>query len=619
MEAAAMADPDDQRPNPRGSVRAYWRLAGNYWKGPTAFQAWRLTVTGLVLVVGNIVVQYGINVWNRAFFNALQLHDQTFTYRAIVLFFILAFLAALVAVLQLIFRMKLQIRWRQWLTRRLVATWLSEQRFYRLNIAAPDLDAPEFRIAEDAKVATEPVVDFGYGIANAVLTAIVFFGVLWTASGPAVFLGWRIPGFMVYAAIVYSAVMSASMMLFGRALIARIEDRNRTEAQLRYEMGRVRENAESIAMVGGADDEITGLESTMQLVSTSWTQVVARQAWLTWLMGGNGVMAPVLPLLLAAPNYLSGEITLGALTQSAAAFVQVQVALNWLVDNYTRIAEWLASASRVTGLWTAFADLDASVGTEESDRITIEDSPDGNIHLDGLAVAQHDGRIMIDEADTVIAAGEKVLLMGESGTGKSTLIRAIAGLWPWGSGSVRLPVGAKAAFLPQRPYLPLGTLRQVLCYPDDGTTCADAVLQQALTRCGLKRLIPRMDEEEKWDKVLSGGEQQRIGFARLLVMQPDIVIMDEATAALDAASQDSMMELFRDELDRVTLISVGHRSELEDYHDRKLTLHRHATRVEMAAGENIGHTRRLSGLLRRTLRPRPSPDPSIPVSGRSDD
>jgi putative ATP-binding cassette transporter len=614
-----MPEPDDIRPNPRGSVRDYWRLAGDYWKGPTALQAWAMTIISLALVVGNIVVQYGINVWNRAFFNALQQHDSTFAYRAIVLFFILAFLAALVAVLQLIFRMKLQILWRQWLTRRLVATWLGEQRFYRLSIAAPDLDAPEFRIAEDAKVATEPVVDFGYGIANAVLTALVFFSVLWSASGSAVFLGWRIPGFMVYAAIIYSIIMSASMMLFGRALIARIEDRNRTEAQLRYEMGRVRENAESIAMVGGAEDEVKGLDTTMSLVTAAWTQVVARQAWLTWLMGGNGVVAPVLPLLLAAPNYLSGEITLGALTQSAAAFVQVQVALNWLVDNYARIAEWLASAGRVTGLWTAFADLDASVGTAESDRITIEDSPDGDIHLDGLAVAQHDGRIMIDEADTVIAAGQKVLLMGESGTGKSTLIRAIAGLWPWGSGSVRLPAGAKVAFLPQRPYMPLGTLRQVLSYPDDGTSATDEVLREALTKCGLKRLIPRLDEEEKWDKVLSGGEQQRIGFARLLVMRPDVVIMDEATAALDAASQDAMMELFRDELAHATLISVGHRSELEDYHDRKLTLHRHATRVEMGAGENIRRTRGLSSVLRRTLRPRPSPDPSASVGGRADD
>ena len=615
MSESSVISGADQRPYARGSVRAYWRLAGAYWTGSSALQAWSLTLISLILVVGNILVQYGINLWNRAFFNALERHDHGFVYRAIAIFLALAFAAALVAVLQLVFRMRLQILWRQWLTRRLLGQWLGEQRFYRLSIATPDLDAPEFRIAEDAKVATEPVVDFGYGITNAALTAAVFFGVLWSASGSATFFGWRIPGFMVYAAIVYSIVMSLSMVLFGSALISRIERRNQSEAQLRYEMGRVRENAESIAIVGGADDEVKGLQETMRLVTVAWTGVVSRQVWLTWLMGGNGVMAPVLPLLLAAPNYLSGEISLGALTQSAAAFVQVQVALNWLVDNYARIAEWLASTRRVTGLWTAFSDLDASVGNVEDERITIEDSADANIHLDGLSVAQHDGRLMIDEADTTIVAGQKVLLMGESGTGKSTLIRAIAGLWPWGSGSVRLPANAKIAFLPQRPYLPLGTLRQVICYPHAGETNTDETLHEALTRCGLRRLIPRMDDEEKWDKVLSGGEQQRIGFARLLVLRPDIVIMDEATAALDATSQDSMMELFRDELAHVTLISVGHRIELEEYHERKLTLHRHAMRVEMAAEDSNRRSRRFARLLRRSLRPRPSPDPSSPVSG----
>ncbi len=606
--------PDDRRPRRRGTVRAYWKLAGGFWRGPTAAQAWSLTTLSFVLVVGNIAVQYGINRWNRAFFNALQRHEQSFVYQAMLRFVALAFAAALVAVLQLIYRMRLQIRWRQWLVQRLAGRWLDEQRFYRLSIAAPDLDAPEFRIAEDARIATEPVIDFGYGITNAVLTALVFFGVLWSASGSATLFGWRIPGFMVYAAIIYSIVMSTSMVLFGRALIERIEQRNRNEAQLRYEMGRVRENAESIAMIGGADDEKKGLGLTMQQVTDAWMRVVGRQAWLTWLMGGNGVMAPVLPLLLAAPNYLSGEITLGALTQSAAAFVQVQVALNWLVDNYARIAEWLASVGRVVGLWSALADLDASVGTSDNERITIEDSNDGKIHLDTLSVAQHNGRVMIDEADTIIDEGEKVLLMGESGTGKSTLIRAIAGLWPWGSGRVLLPPEAKVAFLPQRPYMPLGTLRSVLCYPDDGETYSDQALHRALERCGLKRLGARLDAEEKWDKLLSGGEQQRIAFARLLVQRPDIVIMDEATSALDTDSQDSMMELFRNELADVTLISVAHRSELEDYHDRKLMLHRKASGVEMEPVEDTGRRDRLARLLRRSLRPRPSPDPSSPVA-----
>ncbi|MEA3057645.1 MAG: vitamin B12/bleomycin/antimicrobial peptide transport system ATP-binding/permease protein, partial [Sphingomonadales bacterium] len=263
--------PDDKRPRPRGSVRAYWRLAGGYWKGATAAQAWGLTLLSLVLVVGNIVVQYGINLWNRSFFNALEQHDHSFVYRAMVLFLGLAFAAAAVAVPQVVFRMRLQILWRQWLTSRLVGRWLDEQRFYRLSIAAPDLDAPEFRIAEDARVATEPVIDFGYGIANAVLTAAVFFGVLWSASGSATLFGWRIPGFMVYAAVLYSVAMSASMVLFGQALVDRIEDRNRGEARLRYEMGRVRENAESIAMIGGAEDEVKGIRATMLLVTAAWT------------------------------------------------------------------------------------------------------------------------------------------------------------------------------------------------------------------------------------------------------------------------------------------------------------------------------------------------------------
>ena len=609
--------PFDKRPPARGTVRTYWALSGGFWKGGTARRAWLLTGLGAVLVVANIAVQYGINRWNRYFFNALDRHDSSTVFQAIGLFAALAFLAAALAVVLLLCRMRLQINWRQWLTQRLARRWLDEQRFYRLSISAPDLDAPEFRIAEDARIATEPVIDFGYGIGTAVLTAAVFFGVLWNAGGSATLLGITVPGFMVYAAIVYSIVVSGMMILFGYPLIGRIERRNAAEAQLRYEMGRVRENAESIAMIGGADDEMKGIGATVATVSRAWASVVSQQAKMTWLMGGNGVLAPVLPLLMGAPNYLNGTISLGQLMQAAAAFVQVQVALNWLVDNYARIAEWLASVGRVVGLWTALSDLDASVGESETDRITVEDSADEDLHLDGLSIAQHDGRVMIDEADTTIRRGEKVLLMGDSGTGKSTLIRAIAGLWPWGSGRVLLPAGSRIAFLPQHPYMPLGTLRSVLEYPMQDDAHDDATLTAALARCGLKRLARRLDDEERWDKQLSGGEQQRIAFARLLVQRPDIVVMDEATAALDTDSQDAMMDLFRDELADVTMISVGHRPELEEYHDRKLTLHRMAASVAMSSEEDDARRRRgLAGLLRRGLRPRPSPDPSAPVSLR---
>jgi putative ATP-binding cassette transporter len=248
-----------------------------------------------------------------------------------------------------------------------------------------------------------------------------------------------------------------------------------------------------------------------------------------------------------------------------------------------------------------------------TDRIVITSSPDDKVRLEDLSVAQYDGRVMINEATTEIARGDRVLLTGESGTGKSTLIRAIAGLWPWGSGRVLIPEGARVSFLPQRAYIPQGTLRQVLHYPITAREPPTEELAAALTRCGLQHLIPRLDEVDRWDKLLSGGEQQRIGFVRLLVQRPDVVIMDEATAALDVDSQASMMELFRHELAETTVISVGHRPELEQFHSRKLTLTRFPA-TAVAEGEEREETRRrkLGRLLRRTLRPRATPDPAHP-------
>lgn len=612
-DATTKTGPVDKLPRPPGTVRQYWALAGGYWRGPTGRTAWTLTIVTIGLVIANITVQYGVNAWNKFFFNAMEQKQQNVVLSAIGLFAVLAVASSAVSVFQLISRMRLQVLWRQWLTERLAARWLEEQRFYRLSIAAPDLDAPEFRIADDARIATEPVVDFSTGILTAILSAIVFFSVLWSVGGSTEVFGVHIPGFMVFAAVAYSGLMSVSMVLFGRPLIGKIEAKNSAEARLRTEMGRVRENAESIALIGGEADETTGLKSTLQHLVDAWMAQIRQLARMTWLMGTNWVVAPVFPLLLEAPNYLAGQMSLGSLMQTAAAFVQVQVALNWLFDNYPRIAEWLASAGRVTGLWAAFGKLDQSIGVSEGEHITIADSPDDSLRLVGLSVAQYNGRVMIDEADTAVARGDKVLLTGESGTGKSTLIRAIAGLWPWGSGQVLIPKGAQVAFLPQRAYIPHGTLRQVLQYPAVQAEVSDDVLAQALERCGLQRLIPRLNEEDRWDKQLSGGEQQRIGFARLLIHHPDIVIMDEATAALDVHSQASMMELFRHELANATVISVGHRPELEEYHTRKLSLRRHVSAEEAADHASL-RRRKLAPLLRRSLRPRAPPDPSNPIS-----
>ena len=585
----------------RGTISAYRRLSGGFWRGETAPHAWFFTLFCAVLIAANIAVQLGINEWTRAFFNALEQKNSTVVFEAMPLFAGLALLSTTIAVCSLVVRMRLMVNWRRWLTLRLTDRWLAEQRFYRLSVSAPELDSPEFRIAEDARVATEPVVDFAFGIINAVLIAVVFLGILWSAAGSFVFAGIAIPGYMVLVAILYSVAMSGSMMLFGQPLIARIGQKNSAEARLRHDLSRVRENAESIAMIGGEGDEILVVRAGFDIVVIAWRKVITQLARTTVLSNTNAVVAPVVPLLLAGPNYLNGTITLGALIQTAAAFVQVQVALNWLVDNYARIAEWLASVGRVIGLWTALAALD-STAEEDQTRIAIAESDDDTIHIHGLSVARHDGRVVIEEADTSIRAGERVLLTGESGSGKSTLIRAVAGLWPWGSGRVLLPAGARIAFLPQRAYLPPGSLRQVLEYPASDRDHDDAVLIAALTRCGLKRLAKRLDDTEPWDRFLSGGEQQRLAFARLLVQRPTIVMIDDATAALDADTQDEMMGLFREELAGCTVITVGQRPELADYHDRTLTLARRDSGARLSAAK-AGPRRRFAGLLRRSRRP----------------
>ena len=588
-------------------------MTGGYWRGPSARVAWTLTLLGILSIGLNVAIQLGINKWNYTFFDALEKKDGSLVYRAMLLFVGLAITATVITVGGLLVRMRLQVDWRQWLTLRLTGHWLGDQRFYRLNVSAPEIDSPEFRIAEDSRIATEPLVDFAFGILSAVLMAAVFFGVLWSSGGSAHIGGYVVPGFMVIVAVLYSVVMSTSMICFGRPLIARIEQKNVAEAQLRQDLGRIRENAESIAMIRGEDDETQSLRRQIQTVVTCWRVVIEQIAHMTMLTNTNSVVAPVLPLLLMAPSYLNGSMTLGSVMQTAAAFVQVQIALNWLVDNYQRIAEWLASANRVRGLWVALQNLDIAL-EGDANRIVIAESPDNRLHIRSLSVARHDGRVMIDNADTVIEPGQKVLLTGASGTGKSTLIRALAGLWPWGAGSILLPASARMIFMPQRSYLRKGTLREVLVYPADNNPPDDEVLLQAMHRCGLRRMIPRLDDVEQWDKLLSGGEQQRVAFVRTLIQKPDLVIMDEATSALDTESQDAMMELFRNELSACTVISVGHRPELMEYHERTITLTLHGGGARLSGGPEQRERPRLSGLLRRALRPRPSPDASAPIS-----
>jgi putative ATP-binding cassette transporter len=601
------------KPPPGRVARAYFRIARGFWKGGSRRRAWLLTIGVLGFVVANLLAALGINRWNRFFFDAIE-HKQVESVLlgvGIILLLALASAAASVGLVHM--RMRFALRWRQWITAHLIERWLADRRFYQLNIVGGEGSNPEYRIADDVRLATEPLVDFVIGLVNAVLAAVAFIGILWAVAGSlrvtAFGSDFVVPGYMVIAAVIYSTITSLGMYFIGRPLVVAVEAKNGGEARLRYELTRVRDQAENIALIGGDEDERARLTETFGELALRWIKVITQQARMTWIGNGSTVLSPVVPLLLGAPKYLSGEIGLGELMQIATAFAQVQIALNWLVDNAIRLAEWLASALRVTELVHVLDTLDATIGRYGSDHtVVLGFSPDEAIHFRNVSIAQLNGKLMIEDADVVIPRGEKVLVKGESGTGKSTLIRAMAGLWPWGSGEILRPRDATFAFMPQRPYLPLGTLRHALLYPHTDETAPDDRLEDALRRCGLAHLVPRLDEEDQWDGILSGGEKQRLAFARLLVSPPDIIIMDESTAALDEESQARMLELLRTDLVDATVLCVAHRPGLDEYFDREIRL----VRLEGEGPARTQHRRlpRFRNLLQR-LRRNPSANASV--------
>lgn len=554
-------------------AQRFLRFSLGFWRGDTRLRAWILSGAVLFFLFANLGAALAVNRWNKFFFDALERRDvQTVTF-AIGLVIVLALISAATSVGLVHARMRMQVRWRQWLTRSLIGRWLENRHFYQLTVVRTEADNPEARIAEDGRLSIELLVDFSLGLLNAFLAAVSFISILWVVGGAITIAGTTIPGYMVWACVVYCTITTLAMYLLGKRLVNRVEKKAAAEAQFRYELTRVKDNAENIALIGGDDDERQRLDETYSHLLRRWIHIIIWQGRMTWLNGANMVLAPVVPLLLGAPKYLAGDMTLGSLMQAATAFAQVQVALNWLADNAVRLSDWFASSRRVSQLTEAIERLEESLGPlGESGGIVIETSPDDNVHLCDLDIEQYDGKLMIENAETKIAPGEKVLVKGDSGTGKSTLIRAMAGLWPWGSGKILKPENAEIAFMPQRPYFPLGTLRQALLYPFPDQKVKEEKIHDALTRCGLDHLIPRLDEAETWSQVLSGGEQQRLAFARVMIHPPDILIMDEPTSSLDELSQFRMMEYMRDFLPETMVIHAGHRPGLEAFHTREINL-----------------------------------------------
>jgi putative ATP-binding cassette transporter len=571
--------PDAEDLRRRYLVRRFWKSARGFWgrRGPRS--AWPLSGALLLIIILNLITLYGMNVWNRGIFDALEKRNAQRVLALALIYFPLLAASVFLAVMQVYTRMTKQRRWRAWINGHLVERWLANGRYYQLNLVSGDHQNPEFRIADDLRVATEAPVDFATGVISAFLSAATFVVVLWTIGGALEFwfggLHVVIPGFLVVAAVIYSAVASGAMVLIGRRFVPVSERKNQAEAEYRHLLTRLRENGESIALIQGEEEERAGVDRSLENVLRTWRDICIQTMKTTIVSQGSGYLAPVLPVLLCAPKYLDGSMSLGQVMQAASAFTIVQAAFNWLVDNYPRLADWTASARRVS---TLMLSLDALEGAEGGEGISrIERSDDGQgaaLRLQNLSVTLDDGTAVVDEAEVAIMPGERVLIAGESGTGKSTLVRAIAGLWPWGEGKIEVCEGAKIIFLPQRPYVPIGSLRRAATYPESAESRSREEIADAFTHVGLDHLNDRIDEEAPWDQTLSGGEKQRLAFARILLHNPDIVVLDEATAALDPQSQNTLMELLVRRPERTTLISVGHRPELEPFHNRKIVLER---------------------------------------------
>lgn len=616
LEPDPALSPDDVEQLKRDYLLTrFWISARGFWGARGGRLAWLLSVGLFGLIILQISFQYGINVWNRAIFDAIEQKDASTVFWLTGVFFPLAIGSIVIGVVQVFTRMNIQRRWRAWLTNSVISRWLDNGRYYQLNLVEGDHQNPEYRIADDLRVATDAPVDFAAGVTQAFLSATTFIIVLWTIGGALTLsVGGStvtIPGFLVIAAVVYAAIASSSMAIIGRNFVSVSEGKNQAEAEYRYALTRVRENGESIALLGGEEEERSGIDKSLGNVLRQWARLCGQHMRTTVVSQGSSLIAPVIPILLCAPKFLDGSMSLGQVMQAASAFTIVQGAFGWLVDNYPRLADWTAGARRIASLMMSLDGLERAETGDGINRIQRgETEGDAMLRLNELSVTLNDGTAVVGESEVVIEPGERVLVAGESGTGKSTLVRAIAGLWPWGGGSVDFHADRRIFMLPQKPYVPSGTLRRAIAYPGAADDWTIETMAETLEKVGLAHLNEKIEEDSPWDQTLSGGEKQRLAFARLLLHRPDIIVLDEATSALDATGQDNMMQLLQDELQDATIISVAHRAELEEFHSRKITLERRKGGAKLVSDIDLiprGGKRRLLG---RWLRRRKAPPPS---------
>jgi putative ATP-binding cassette transporter len=563
--------------NMRALLHDAWTIARPYWFSEDKWAGRGLLVTVIALNLGIVAINVMLNKWNNAFYNSLQDKNYEIFVQQLFRFTWLAGSFIVVAVYELYLNQMLQIRWRRWLTDRYLNAWLEGGAYYRMQLVAGETDNPDQRIAEDVRLFIAGASGGGgtLGLAiggmRAVVTLVSFVTILWGLSGALTlpWIGLTVPAYMVWAALLYAIVGTWLTDLIGRPLVRLNFNQQRYEADFRFSLVRFRENTEGVALYRGEADELRGFRERFAAVVKNWWGIMRQRKRLTAFTAGYAQAAIIFPFVVAAPRYFRGEIPLGGLVQTASAFGQVQDALSYIVSSYTELAEWRAVVERLAGFGRAIERAHAEAAVQGIRRSEQDGAALELKHMDLLLPG---GRPLMEGVDLTFRRGDNALISGPTGSGKSTLFRAIAGIWPFGRGEISMPARGRVLFLPQKPYLPIGTLREVVSYPNLPGAVDDALLRETLEAVGLPEMAGRLDESAHWALRLSPGEQQRIAFARALVQKPDWLFLDEATSAVDEAGEARLYALLRDRLPTTTLLSVGHRSSLRPFHTRQLVL-----------------------------------------------
>ncbi|KVK85139.1 ABC transporter ATP-binding protein [Burkholderia ubonensis] len=575
--------PQDERP-----VSA-WSLIKPYWVSSEWKVAWGLLVTIVVINLCVVWINVKLNQWNAQFYNALQAKNVHDFPGLLMQFSALAFGFIILAVYGRYLRQMLGFRWRQWLTNRFLNEWLGDRAFYRIERDRL-ADNPDQRITDDLQSFATTTLSLSLDLLSTIVTLVSFITILWSLAGALTFtLGGTpiaIPGYMVWAAALYAVVGSLIIQKVGHPLVSINYQQQRVEADFRFGLIRVRENAEQIAFYDGEDTENGNARNLFMRIRDNWWRVMKYTKRLTFVLSFYGQIAIIFPLVVAAPRYFAGAFSFGVLMQISSAFNTVSDSFSWFINSYSTLVEWRATVNRLREFKRVMraSHLKESVSpATEHGGINLHYVDSERLSTSSLKLALPNGNALADIGSVTIEPGSRWLVIGKSGSGKSTFMRALAGLWPFGDGAIDAPVSARMMFVPQTSYLPIGTLKAALTYPATADTYSDDACRDALRACRLEEYVDRLDETAHWTRVLSPGEQQRLAGARVLLHKPDFLFLDEATSALDADNEARLYHLFNERLPQAAIVSIAHRESLAAYHGGTINVERVSDSDRVAA------------------------------------